>query len=78
MTGVAWTKKSGGSVGSGEGGGLLEIGALPELQATIVCVVMGLWIVVLGLQLSLSKLFPSLLWFVSCLCSWAEGQFKKK
>lgn len=86
MTGVARTKKPGGSARpGGEGGGLLEIWAIPELQATIACVVIvlkawrpGLWIVVLGLQLSLSKLYPSFLRFVRSLCSWGEGQFEKK
>lgn len=85
MTGVAWTKKPGGSARpGGEGGGLLESWAIPELQATIACVGIvlkawrpGLWIVVLGPQFSLSKLFP-FLWLVRSLCSWGEGQFEKK
>lgn len=31
-----------------------------------------------GPRLSLSELSPSFLWFVRCLCSQGEGQFKEK
>lgn len=60
------------------------------LQATIACAVIVLkaWrpgpepppvdSCVWGPWLSLSELFPSFLWFVTCLCSYGEGQFEKK